>query len=506
MKLKKYIRHIINSLLLSSFLFYNVTGQVKDTVSVKKQVLHNPLEELREQLDDTFNDPNVSNAFWGVLIKSLKTGEVIYKRNSDKLFNPASNIKLFTSTAALFLLGPNYVYQTGLYANGEIKNNRLEGDLIIQGSGDPTISNRFFSGSITGVFESWADSLISLGIREVTGDILGDDALFDNHGLGRGWSWDNESAWFAAPSGALSFNDNTITVVIKPSETGFPANIEVIPNTGYASLIKKVITSNNNSVNTISVSKLRGTNVISVSGSIAKDSKPVIEHISISDPTMFFLTVFKEVCEQKGISVRGKSGSITTSPKIILSENLSPLILHESVPMHMIIKELNKNSNNFYAEQILKTIGYEAYNFGTTENGVKACKELFYSMGVNPENMVMVDGSGLSRLNLVSPRQIINLLTYIYSSGEFEPFYDSLPIGGVDGTIAERMKRTSAENNVRAKAGFNENISSLSGYLKTTGGETFAFSIIVNNFLVSPSLINYIMDNVCNRLVNFTRN
>jgi D-alanyl-D-alanine carboxypeptidase/D-alanyl-D-alanine-endopeptidase (penicillin-binding protein 4) len=484
----------------------SLLAQTKDTTGIKKSNSFNSLNELREQLDDSFNDPNFNHAFWGVLVKSLKTGEIIYKRNADKLFNPASNTKLFTSAAALSLLGSDFVYQTNLYANGIIKNNKLAGDLIIQGSGDPTISNRFFNGNVTSIFEAWADSLISKGITEISGNLYGDDASFDNFGSGRGWLLDNESAWFSAPSGALSFNDNTLMIEVKPTEINFPAEIKVIPNTKYVTVMQKVLTVDTNSEQSIKISRLSGSNLISVNGKIKKDSKPVIEYVSIADPTLFFLTVLREVFEQKGISVKGKIGSISIAEKIILAENLSLLFTHESVPLHMIVKELNKNSNNFYAEQILKTIGLEVYNYGSSENGAKASKELFATMGINPDNMIMVDGSGLSRLNLVSPRQIVNLLTFLYSSDQFNPFYNSLPIGGVDGTLANRMKRSAAENNVRAKAGFNENVSSLSGYIKTIGGETLAFSIMINNFLASPNLVEYLEDNVCNRLVNFVRN
>ena len=343
------------------FLFSaDILAQQKDTTAEKKsmQNFYN-LAELRDHLDDSFNDPNFSNAVWGVLVKSLKTGEIIYKRNADKLFIPASNMKLFTSAAALNLLGSNYVYTTELSANGIIKNGKLDGDLIIQGTGDPTISNRFYEGNPTKIFETWADTLLSKGIREISGNIYGDDSAFDNAGLGKGWEWDNESFWFSAPSGALSFNDNTIELNIIPAEKNFPAQINVVPNTKHVNVISKVITVADNEEQAITVSRLRGTNLISVSGKIRKSSQTVKEFVSISDPTMFFLTVLKEIFEQKGIAVKGSAGSIDTADKIIISENLSHLHTNESVPLFIILKELNKNSNNFYAEQILKTIGYE---------------------------------------------------------------------------------------------------------------------------------------------------
>lgn len=489
------------------FLFVSYSYAQKDTTINKKSITnYYSLNELREQLDDSFNDPSFNNAFCGVFVRSLKTGEVIYKRNADKLFIPASNMKLFTSAAALILLGPNYVYETNLFANGIIKNGSLEGDLIIQGSGDPTISNRFFPGSITNIFENWADSLITKGITKINGNVYGDDTNFDNIGLGKGWAWENESYWFSAPSGALSFNDNSIEIRISPTDINFPANIKVIPETKYVTLISKVVTVGNSEEQSIKVSRLRGTNLISISGKIKKNSSTIVENVSISDPTMFFLTILKEVFEKKGITIAGKIGSINSSEKIIFSQNLTPLIVHQSVPIKLIIKELNKNSNNFYAEQLLKTIGLEVYGYGSTENGVKACRELFNEMGINPENMMMVDGSGLSQLNLVTPRQIVNLLSYMHKSELFNYFYDSLPIAGVDGTLSNRMIKTAAQNNVRAKAGFNVNTSTLSGYVKTVSGEMLSFSILINNFLAPSSLANYILDNVCNKLANFIRN
>ncbi|PKL82096.1 MAG: D-alanyl-D-alanine carboxypeptidase/D-alanyl-D-alanine-endopeptidase [Ignavibacteriae bacterium HGW-Ignavibacteriae-3] len=484
-----------------------IYSQQKDSLNEKKIVPNlNPLAELREQLDDYFNDPNFSGATWGVLVKSLKTGEVLYKRNADKLFSPASDMKLFTSSAALLLLGPEFSYETHLLINGDLDRGVLKGDLIIQGSGDPSLSNRFDEGYPTKIFEKWADTLKAKGIWIINGNIVGDDSAFDDIGYGRGWMWDYESEWFAAPSGALSYNDNNITVKIEPGEANFPAKVTLIPYTKFVTLIPKVGTLNESGETRISVKRLRGTNHIEVKGVVRSDSNPIQENVSITDPTMFFLTVLREVFERKGIVVRGNTINLNSYEKNIISDDLTPVYVHKSVPLKKIIKELNKNSNNFYAEQLLKTIGLEIYNFGSIENGVKASQELFNTMGINTENMVMADGSGLSLLDLVTPRQIVNLLSFMYKTDEFSKFYESLPIGGVDGTLINRMKKTSAENNVRAKAGYNNNVSSLSGYLKTLSGEQIAFSIIVNNYLAPSALANYIEDNVCNRLVNFTRN
>lgn len=483
-----------------------VTAQVtqKDTTIEKKIVQQtNPLVELREQLDDYFGDQSFSNALWGVMVKSLRTGEILYKRNADKLFIPASNMKLFTSAAALLLLGSNYTFNTELLANGEFLRGTLKGDLIVIGSGDPTISNRFYNGNLTKVFEMWADTLKAKGIFEITGDILGDDSAFDNNSFGKGWPLDYESSWFASPSGALSFNDNIIDIIIEPTDTNYPAKVTISPDTKFVSVIPKIITTDEESISKVNVSRLRGKNLINVKGNIKKGSAPIVEHVSISDPTLYFVTVLKEVLEKNGIVVRGRAIPMNNADKTIDDDNLIPIYAHQSVPLKRIVREMNKVSNNFYAEQLIKTIGLEEAEFGSIENGVKACKELFSTMGINLDNMVMADGSGLSRLNLITPRQIVNLLTFMHRN---EDFYESLPIAGVDGTLIDRMKKSVSENNVHAKPGYNDNITALSGYLKTISGEPIVFSLLLNNFLTSPSIAYYIQDNVCHRLINFNRN
>lgn len=214
------------------FLFsLTIIAQQKDTTVVKQPATTTTLAELREQLDDYFNDPSFVEAFSGVYIKSLRTGEVLYKRNADKLFVPASNVKLFTTAAALQTLGPDFAYETNIYAVGELKKGTLKGDLVIQGSGDPTISNRFYGGNVTQIFEKWADTLKTLGIWEIAGNLYGDDSYFDGIGFSKSWPTEYDHKWYAAPTGALSFNDNSMKIVITPTEVNLPAKIELIPNT-----------------------------------------------------------------------------------------------------------------------------------------------------------------------------------------------------------------------------------------------------------------------------------
>lgn len=489
---------MINKFILILLLSCVVSAQ-NDTLKEQYSI-----NELREQLDDSFNDSALNNAFVGVFIRSLKTGETIYKKNPDKLFVPASLVKLFTTAAALFILGPKYRYETTIYTDGEINNGVLKGDLIVAGSGDPSISNRFYNGDPTVIFEEWANQLINKGVRKIEGNLYYDDHAFDDIPLGKGWAWDNESYWFAAPSGALSFNDNSIEITISPAELKFPAKYTISPNTSYATIINKAITTEDDTQ--IEVTRERGSNIIYISGTINYKSEPVVKNIAIAGPAEYFMHVFNETLNANGILTKGKILDYDDTDKFIIKDDMTPLLVHRSVPLYRIINETNKNSNNFYSEQLLKTIGLEVYGYGSAENGLEACRKLFNEIGVNVDNLYLVDGSGLSRYNLVTPRQTVNLLTYLYKSEMSDYFYNSLPIAGFDGTLANRMKKTHAKNNLRAKPGYSPAVSALAGYVKTVSGETLAFSVIINNYLSSSNLVNYIIDNACNKLVNFVRN
>ena len=438
------------------------------------------------------------------LIQSLETGEYFYKRNENKLFMPASNLKLFTSSAGLVLLGDEYKFSTNIYMRGRMDGSTLIGDLVVQGKGDPTLSGRFYKNDVTKVFSQWADTLLDLGIDEITGSIIGDDNEFDDLGLGDGWQWDYESDWYAAQSSALSFNDNCIDIVVTADVETDQAKIDISPNTKYAVIINKVSLVKNDSVTAIEVYRERGTNVISVTGTIRK-SDSLKTFVTVNNPTQYAMVVLKEVLESKGITVGGFPIDIDDMSSPVDYNELYKLFTHYSPKLKEVVKIINKNSQNFYAEQLLKTIGLEIESFGTAENGIGACTSIFQEMGINPENMIMVDGSGLSRLNLVTPKQIVSLLNFMYQHKYYLPFYNSLPIAGVDGSLANRMKGSKAENNVRAKTGFIGYARSLSGYVNTGDNEPVVFSMMVNNFTVPLKLAENIQDLVCNRLANLRR-
>jgi D-alanyl-D-alanine carboxypeptidase/D-alanyl-D-alanine-endopeptidase (penicillin-binding protein 4) len=464
------------------------------------------ISEFHQQMDDIFNDQSFMNANWGVVIQSLETGEYFYKRNEDKYFVPASNMKLFTTAAGLLLLGNDYQFSTNVFVDGPIYGSTLLGDLVIQGRGDPTISGRFYNNDIYFIYDTWIDSLLERGVTKIKGNIIGDDNLFDELGLGKGWAWDYETDWYSAQSSAVSFNDNCvdITVYYQPSYDSIIVrsspdlkNIVILNNVSFASAEEK---------NEIEVYRERGTNVINVYGKFKRNSEPFKTFATVQNPTQFAMMVLLKRLEDRGIKVTGYAIDIDDYDHALDYKNMKLLFSNLSNNLSEIIKEINKGSQNFFAEQLLKTIGLEKKGFGNSENGIAVSKELFANIGLNPENLIMVDGSGLSPLNMVTPRQIVELLKYMYSNKNvFTQYYNSLPIAGVDGTLGKRMKGTSAENVVRAKTGYISHVRSLSGYAATGDNEKMVFSIIANNFNVPVKLAENIQDLVCLRITNFRR-
>ena len=475
----------------------------KDTLSVSKNGAAT-IKDFWKEMDDIFNDPNFNNANWGVVIQSLETGEYFYRRNENKLFIPASDLKLFTTAAALILLGPDYCFSTKILMNGKMDGSVLDGDLIIQGRGDPTISGRFYNDDKYRVFKNWTDSLSQIGIDEITGNIIGDDNQFDNIGLGKGWAWDDESYWFSAPSGAISFNDNVVDIVVKVNKT---KNLPVIitnPHTKYIVFINNISVVPDDSTTSININRQSGTNIVDVFGTIRKQDS-VKTYVTVNNPTQYSMVVLKTILQQNDIKVDGFAMDIDDLSKLPSERSLKNLFTYYSPPLKEIIKVINKNSENFYSEQLLKVIGLEEEGFGSADNGIKAANSVFSEMGIFPEGMSMVDGSGLSRLNLVTPHQIVTLLTYMFKNKYFIPFFNSLPIAGVDGTLGKRMKNTKAENNLRAKTGTHIGVSSISGYVYTLNNEPVVFSIIANNYIVPVKIAENIEDLVCLRLANFKR-
>ncbi len=463
------------------------------------------LVQIRNDLDYIFSDPSFSAAHWGVAIQSAQTGEYFYLRNENKAFMPASNMKLFTTAAALLGLGSEYRFVTRLVAHGLITTDGvLEGDLIIRGCGDPSISGRWENDKITAVFERWADSLRVRKITTIAGKVIGDGRYFTDSRIGSGWAWDDLTDYYSAQISALTFNDNCVDIVFNPGDSlGALARYALYPNTAYVQIVSRVRTDQRTR---LSFWRDPGSNKIFCDGTIGLKTKDRRDWITVENPAKYAATVLREILLSRGIRVLEEAFEIEELPGYLPIEYKTvQLASHTSPPLSEIVREVNKNSNNLFAELLLRTVGRELMQDGSAAGGEKAAKQLFEAAGITPDMFYAADGSGLSRQDLVSPMSVIRLLRYMHEQTAGQSFFDSLPVAGVDGTLKGRMRGTAAKGTVHAKTGFIGRVRALSGYVTTKDNELLVFSMIVNNYSVPTGTANHLQDLVCERLANFTR-
>ncbi len=458
---------------------------------------------LRGDLDRIFADPNFADAQWGVEILSLDRGEPIYQRSSTLLCMPASNNKLLTVAAALTRLGPDFHYETKLLADGSIAGDVLSGNLIVVGSGDPSNASRFHEGDAFATFRDWAARLKEKGIHRIEGDLIGDEAAFEENQLGDGWEWDDLAYGYAAPVSALQFNENLVTIEIAPGEKeGDPAAVKARPLENYLSVENRIVTSAAGTEARIEVERGSAKESIILKGAVPLKAGSQSQTVAVQSPANYYLEALKLVLQQEGIdvsrcTVRGVRGWNASSQQ--------ELFVHTSPALAEIIKPLLKVSQNLYAETLVRTLGARFHSDGSFQRGKEVVEQALRGMAIERGTYFYADGSGLSRRNLLSADLLVRIFKYMYHHKDFQQFYDALPVAGVDGTISGRLKGTRAEKNLHAKTGTIAYVRSLSGYVRTADGEMLAFSMIANNFLVSSKMAEYVQDSAVERLANFSR-
>ncbi len=501
---------ILTTTLINLPRLHNQTNKI-DSVKLKiEQPKLSPIKALQNDIESLIQNPDLSSAFIGISIFSIETGEFIFKKNDNKNFIPASNLKLFTTATALDVLGPEFRYTTKMYLDGVIHSNgEFYGDIIIRGSGDPTFSN-YFNDDPLDILENFVHNLDSLGIRSIRGNIIGDDRYFDDFYYAEGWSWDDLSYPWAAQVNAISICDNKIDVQITPSDKiGEPARYVMVPENSYIQIINNVRTTYISDLTEIFSNRDFNSNIVEIVGKIAIDTskqKEVYTHsIAIYNPTRFFLNLFKESLIKHNIKFRGALLDIEDWNEEPDYYNYRLIFDYESPPLFEIIRTINKMSHNLQSDMLLKTIGKEVTGKGSFEDGASQIKKFVVKAGINPDKINIVDGSGLSRYNLISPSYIVNLLTFMYKSNYKDFYLSSLAEPGKRGTLAQRMMRSRAELNVKAKTGTLENVSNLSGFVTTRDHETLVFSIMMMNLNSPLSTAQNIQDLICMRLASFTR-
>jgi D-alanyl-D-alanine carboxypeptidase/D-alanyl-D-alanine-endopeptidase (penicillin-binding protein 4) len=494
-----YIRLLTIPTLFVSFIVFSCTH-------TKPVPLHEPDATflLHKQIESLLRDPNLASAQIGIYIENLHNGRIIFQHNPFKRFIPASNMKLYTTATALNRLGAEFRYKTGFYINGSIQDSELDGDLIIRGSGDPSISGRFKEDDIFALFRDWADSLKKHGIARIQGNLIGDESYFSGSKLGFGWQWDDEPYWYSAQTNALSFNDNCVDLTIIPGDSaGVPARVETNPSSDFVRIENTAVTVHPDSLSRINISRCRAVNTIEVSGGIPVDRKPIKESITIENPGSYFLKHLRSILDSSGVSVQGECRIINSPPEY---DSMNRIFVHRSPQFGELIRVVNKGSHNFYADQLFKTLGSEIKRNGDWRTASEVVKEWLRGIGVAIDQISIYDGSGLSRVNLITPTSTAALLRHMYYHPEFELFYDSLPIAGVDGTLKRRMKGTAAEGNVRAKTGYVMHARALSGYVHDQDETPYLFVIMANHYSVPTPYINLFQDRICILMSNFSRN
>jgi serine-type D-Ala-D-Ala carboxypeptidase/endopeptidase (penicillin-binding protein 4) len=469
---------------------------------------------LRTDLERLIQAPGWGQDRWSVLVVSLSSGDTLFRHDPDATLAPASNMKLFTTAAALYYLGPEFRYNTFLLTDGTVTNGALSGDIVLYGTGDPTLSDRY-GGKLT-VLEAFADSLLALGVQEVRGDVVGDGTYFDGAGYGEGWSDSYMDASYAAPSAALSLAENLVTLQIRPgAQAGWRPEVRAIPGGDGLGIVNQATTVAGGRTS-IRVSRAAYDGPIVVRGQIGRGGGAVLRTVPSSDPPRYAAAAFREVLEKKGIRVTGEvrsvlraaesavTGRTVFAPGFSQEAPLRVLAIHTSPPLLEILDVINKKSHNLFAEQVLRTVGRVALGTGSAAAGARAVQAMLGAeLGDAPADLQIYDGSGLSTLNRVSARSMIDLLSMMSRSSMWESYWSTLPEAGVSSGL-RRMQRTDAERNLRAKTGTINHVSALSGYVQARNREVLAFSIISNE-VPSTWRAKRVEDAIGARLASFDR-
>jgi len=434
---------------------------------------------LSARLDAVLDTPPFDRALWGVAIAD-PSGRIVYERNGDRLFVPASNAKIVVSAVATALLPADYRFRTSVYADGPITDGVLSGDLVLYGRGDPSLSARFYPSRYT-AFEELADALQARGIRRVEGDLVGDASWFDSTTVHPSWESYDLSWWYAAPVSALGFNDNSVDVSIAPGAPGEPPRITLEPQLDdlrFTSLARTVPV---DSPRTIDFFRRPGTNEIVAVGDVPADARPWTENVSILDGAAWAAEGFRHVLERRGIEVTGRTRAVYDPAAYAGMRRGDALAEHTSPPLADIIGPILSVSHNWYAEMLLKTVARVRTGTGSWDSGLALERRfLIDSLGVDSTQFRLADGSGLSHWNLITPRALVQILRRMLARPRGGVLRDALPVSGASGTLRFRFRGTGLTGRVHAKTGTIASVNTLSGYVESRTG-TWTFSIQLNH-------------------------
>ncbi len=425
---------------------------------------------LDERIDAALSAQFLADASVSVHVVDLETGKVLYAKDADKALNPASNVKLFTTAAALMLLGPEHRYTTQAWAKADaVQDGVLRGPIYLEGSGDPAL--------VTGDLYELALRVRATGITKITGGIVVDAERFDRDGLPPGFDQKDEFASYRAPGGATSVNFNTYEVLVHPGSTvGTPAVASISPAVPSIKLVNRTTTAEGrrNRI-TVAVDDKSGGTTVTVSGTMGLDGARAAYRYPVSDPSRYAGEVFAVVLRQAGIRLERRTVKSGSTPA-----GADRLGIHRSPTLGVLARSVNKLSNNFMAEQILRTLAEG--DGASADASLERLRAWTRDLGVAQRDLHLGNGSGLYDNNRISAAQMTHVLASMYGDFRYRPDYlASLAVMGVDGTTRKRLRESEARGWIRAKTGTLDGVSALSGYAGAVGRRPVAFSILMND-------------------------
>ncbi len=460
------------------------------------------LETIQTKIDRFLKRPGVRSADWGIRVLDPAAGEILVEVNADKTFLPASVLKLVTTSAALEKLGPDYRYRTGVYTNGSLgPEGILSGDLILVARGDPHLTDGGGETSSGSGLTELADKIRQWGIRQIQGDLIGDESYFDvgyNEKVRMARALQSSNG---APINAFCVHNNILRLQASPSERKRAVRIAVEPQTSYFSIRNRATTGGPKSKRTIHARLVRAKKQILVSG-VLPSTKTYIQYIVLENPGEVAAAMLKDELEKLGIRVRGgikirRSGDVSQQER----KRWRLLAEHESQPLIRSLQIINKESQNLHAEMLLRTLGAELKGSGTNRAGLEAVQEFLVEAGIYSDRVHIDDGCGLSRDNLVTPRFQTSLLEFLSRRPYFDLYFNTLAVSGIDGTLKHRLSAGQTRGYVYAKTGTLHGVTALSGYIITRSGRNLVFSIFANR-VRAEERVKKTIDEICSLFVN----
>jgi D-alanyl-D-alanine carboxypeptidase/D-alanyl-D-alanine-endopeptidase (penicillin-binding protein 4) len=456
-------------------------------------------QQLRADLLATTRAPGVARAAWGIVVQSLDRNERLFELNPRTLLVPASTAKLVSAATAVDAVGWDYRFETTLRTNGAIADGTLSGDLFIVGSGDPAIG-----GPGGDDVEAWIDALKAQGIRRIDGRVIGDDDAVEEPRPALAWTWDDLGYPTGALFGALNFAENRMAVIVTPAAApGVPPLLGADAQAAWRPFDNRAMTGPPGSPQLLWPEQRPGEPLLTIAGSIPAGARPAVLAISAGNPTLWFAQVFRYRLQKAGVEVTGPAMDIDDVAPHPATGAMPVLYTYRSHPLADIVRPLFKRSINLYGEALMR-LNAAPGALPTNDAALAGLRQRLASWGVPPDGQQLVDGSGLSRRDVVAPETLLRVLQKMYDATGASPWMTALPIAGVDGSLENRMRGTAAERNVLAKTGTMSNIRSLAGYVTTRDGEHLAFVVMVNNFEGTGAAAVGAIDAIAVRLANLT--